>query len=86
MINHPYDIIKERLAMRQIATKQFSIISVATRPSVVYLTMGHIIASEGIKGLYRGLSFGILGQATYSTLRFGIYGKLKNTISKNQGK
>lgn len=85
IINHPYDNVKIKLATRQIATKPFLIYSVETRPSVVYLTVEHIITSEGVRGLYRGLSSGILGQLTYSTLRFGIYGKLKNSIRKNQG-
>ncbi|GES75188.1 mitochondrial carrier [Rhizophagus clarus] len=84
IINHPYDMIKVRMETRQIATKPFLIYSAATRPSAVYLTMERIVTHEGIRGLYRGLYSGILGQVAYSTLRFGIYGKLKNTITKIQ--
>ena len=48
--------------------------------------MIQIVKIEGIRGLYRGLSASILRQATYSTMRFGTYDKLKNAITKNQGK
>lgn len=48
--------------------------------------MIQIIKTEGIFGLYSGLSASILRQITYSTMRFGVYDKLKNLISNNQGK
>lgn len=48
--------------------------------------MIQIVKSEGIMGLYSGLSASILRQITYSTMRFGVYDKLKNFVSKNQGK
>jgi dicarboxylate transporter 10 len=45
-----------------------------------------IVKNEGIGGLYSGLSASILRQITYSTMRFGVYDKLKNFVSKNPGK
>ena len=48
--------------------------------------MIQIIRDEGIRGLYKGLSASILRQATYSTMRFGTYDKLKSYLTKNQGK
>ncbi|KAF2404861.1 mitochondrial carrier [Trichodelitschia bisporula] len=38
----------------------------------------HIVVSDGLKGLYSGLSASLLRQLTYSTTRFGIYETLKN--------
>ena len=48
--------------------------------------MMQIVKNEGIRGLYNGLSASILRQATYSTMRFGTYDKLKSAITKNKGK
>ena len=48
--------------------------------------MMQIVKNEGIRGLYNGLSASILRQATYSTMRFGTYDKLKSALTKNQGK
>ena len=47
----------------------------------------HIIAEEGVGGLYRGLSAGLLRQATYTTARLGIYNYLSEYLAKvNEGK
>lgn len=37
----------------------------------------HVVAQQGVIGLYNGLSASILRQLTYSTTRFGIYGTVK---------
>ncbi|GAB7362567.1 hypothetical protein MBLNU230_g2883t2 [Neophaeotheca triangularis] len=42
---------------------------------------GHIIKSEGIKGVYRGLSASLLRQSTYSMTRFGVYEELKEVVT-----
>lgn len=42
-------------------------------------TFGHVLKSDGILGLYRGLSASLLRQLTYSTTRFGFYEQLKST-------
>ncbi|KAF1821041.1 mitochondrial carrier [Dissoconium aciculare CBS 342.82] len=41
----------------------------------------HIIKSDGVRGLYRGLSASIMRQLTYSTTRFGVYEKMKELVS-----
>ena len=42
--------------------------------------------SEGIRGLYRGFSAAALREATYSSLRFGLYEPLKVVLDTSGGK
>ncbi|RIA81342.1 mitochondrial carrier domain-containing protein [Glomus cerebriforme] len=72
-VSHPLDLTKVRLQTTHGANKA----------STIY-TMIRIVKDEGIRGLYSGLSASILRQITYSTMRFGVYDKLKNIVSKNQ--
>jgi hypothetical protein len=45
-----------------------------------------LIKEEGFGSLYRGLSAGLLRQATYTTARLGFYNKISNAaISYNNG-
>jgi solute carrier family 25 oxoglutarate transporter 11 len=41
-----------------------------------------IIAEEGVGALYRGLSAGLLRQATYTTARLGIYQYISDVLAK----
>lgn len=41
-------------------------------------TFVHVARSQGIWGLYNGLSAALLRQLTYSTVRFGVYEELKS--------
>lgn len=41
----------------------------------------HVFKSDGILGLYRGLSASLLRQLTYSTTRFGVYEELKGLFT-----
>lgn len=45
-----------------------------------------IIKNEGIRGIYAGLSAGLLRQATYTTARMGIYSSLLEKFSNNNQK
>lgn len=47
-------------------------------------TFKHVYNSEGVAGLYRGISASILRQLTYSTARFATYEKLKY-MAENDG-
>lgn len=68
----PIDMVKVRL---QLGAKG-SPISVAAQ----------LIKEEGFGSLYRGLSAGLLRQATYTTARLGFYNKISNAaISYNNG-
>lgn len=43
---------------------------------------GQVIKESGVLGLYRGLSAGLLRQATYTTARLGIFNSLSDTLKK----
>ena len=45
-------------------------------------TFYNIVKSEGVLGLYNGLSASLLRQLTYSTVRFGLYEELKNKTTQ----
>lgn len=58
-----------------------------TMPSSMLGTIQHILKTNGILGLYTGLSASLLRQITYSTTRFGIYEELKSRLTKrNNGR
>lgn len=52
-----------------------------------FAVAGQIIKQDGFASLYRGLSAGILRQATYTTARLGIFNSLSEYLKKsNDGK
>ena len=75
---HPIDLTKVRLQL----IGQGSATQI--RPSAFSVIRG-IVQSEGIRGLYTGLSASLTRQATYGTARIGIYSafleKVRNTPS-----
>ncbi|KAG9292028.1 hypothetical protein G9A89_017927 [Geosiphon pyriformis] len=75
LITHPFDLVKVRLQTSKGATKASSLQTALT-----------IIQTEGIRGLYQGLSASLLRQATYSTMRFGTYDKVKQSLIKKGDK
>ncbi|KAI8366649.1 mitochondrial carrier domain-containing protein [Radiomyces spectabilis] len=70
MVVHPFDLTKVRLQNTKGADK-----------AGMLTTMVRIAKNEGPLKLYAGLSASILRQATYSTVRFGGYEKLKQMVS-----
>jgi hypothetical protein len=44
-----------------------------------------IAAAEGVASLYRGLSAGLLRQATYTTARLGIFNTMTVTLKEMNG-
>ncbi|KAL0260422.1 Mitochondrial dicarboxylate transporter [Diplodia seriata] len=46
----------------------------------------HVAKTDGVTGLYRGLSASLLRQITYSTTRFGIYEQLKTSLTTSTSK
>ncbi|KAI8980428.1 mitochondrial carrier domain-containing protein [Pilobolus umbonatus] len=72
VVVHPFDLTKVRLQNTKGVGKQG-----------MFSTMVKIASSEGVLRLYAGLSASILRQATYSTVRFGVYDKLKNYVTAN---
>lgn len=66
---HPLDLLKVHLQ------------TVAPGEKVGLLKMGvKVVKSDGILGLYNGLSASVLRQLTYSTTRFAIYEGVKNNF------
>lgn len=45
---------------------------------------GDIVRKEGVAALYRGLSAGLLRQATYTTARLGIFNSLQSYLKSSQ--
>lgn len=66
VVTHPLDLVKVRLQTR-----------VAGAPKSMVGTFRYVMRSEGLLGLYSGLSASLLRQLTYSTVRFGVYEDLK---------
>lgn len=71
MVVHPFDLTKVRLQNTKGAGQHG-----------MFSTMVNIARTEGFFKLYAGLSASILRQATYSTVRFGVYDKLKQVVAK----
>ncbi|CAL8069213.1 unnamed protein product [Calicophoron daubneyi] len=74
----PFDLVKNRM--------QMSGIGVATSPyRSSFHALTSIISNEGFLAVYSGLSAGLLRQATYSTVRLGVYTNLMEHFSGPQG-
>jgi dicarboxylate transporter 10 len=69
IVVHPFDLTKVRLQNTKGNVKHS-----------MFTTMVKIAQKEGFFKLYAGLSASILRQATYSTVRFGVYEKLKDYV------
>ncbi|KAI8341652.1 mitochondrial carrier domain-containing protein [Chlamydoabsidia padenii] len=73
IVVHPFDLTKVRLQNSKGSGNQG-----------MFATMVKIARTEGPLQLYAGLSASILRQATYSTVRFGGYEKMKRIVSKDK--
>ncbi|CAG2174680.1 unnamed protein product [Oppiella nova] len=75
----PFDLIKNRMQL-----------SGEGRKGKEFKTSFHairaVVKNEGVGGLYVGLSAGLLRQATYATVRLGIYSSLFEKVSADYGK
>ncbi|KAJ4328363.1 Mitochondrial dicarboxylate transporter [Fusarium piperis] len=69
--SHPLDLVKVRLQATPLSERKN-----------VLETILHIVRNEGVSGLYRGLSAGLLRQLTYGSTRFAIYESIKEQSSK----
>jgi len=68
---HPIDLIKVRL-------------QISPEGGIVSIAKG-IIAQDGVKGLYSGLSASLTRQATYGTARIGLHSYFSDELKKNNG-
>ncbi|CAG8469211.1 7855_t:CDS:2, partial [Racocetra persica] len=74
LVSHPLDLTKVRMQT-----------TTGVNVKGTLKTAIDIIKNEKFPGIYNGFSASILRQATYSTMRFGVYDKLKLLLSKNGG-
>ncbi|CAF0832013.1 unnamed protein product [Adineta ricciae] len=76
---HPMDVVKNRMQMSGVGggAKEY-------RTSFHALTQ--IFGKEGFRGIYSGLSAGLLRQATYTTARLGIYQTLLERFRQPDGR
>ncbi|XP_067658187.1 mitochondrial 2-oxoglutarate/malate carrier protein-like [Haliotis asinina] len=72
----PLDLVKNRMQLSGEGGK-------AREHKTSFHALRHILKTEGITGVYTGLSAGLLRQATYTTTRLGIYTTLFEMVSKD---
>ena len=73
---HPLDTLKVCLQMNEKALK-FN-----ERPPGMFQTAAIVVRTQGVGGLYKGLSAALMRQATYSTTRFAAYDAIKNSMDE----
>lgn len=66
IVIQPIDMIKVRVQLGGVTSSSDSAMAIARR----------IVSSEGVAGLYRGISAAVFRQATYTTARLGIFTSL----------
>lgn len=74
LVTHPIDTIKVRLQLQGELAKS------GVEYKGLFRGSWRIISNEGIGGLYKGLSASLLREATYSTIRMGLYEPIKNLL------
>ncbi|XP_077326820.1 mitochondrial 2-oxoglutarate/malate carrier protein [Lithobates pipiens] len=74
----PLDLVKNRMQLsgEGAKTKEYK---------TSFHAVGSILKKEGVRGIYTGLSAGLLRQATYTTTRLGIYTILFEKLTKADG-
>lgn len=73
---HPADLVKVRMQLDGEMSK-----STTTARQGVLQTGINVFKSDGVLGLYKGLSASLLRQCTYTTTRFGLYNYLKDKLT-----
>jgi len=71
----PMDMVKVRIQLQGEGGSKVQVNPVAIARQ--------IIAQEGVKGLYTGLSAGLLRQATYTTSRMGIFKSMTSYLDRH---
>ncbi|XP_054851162.1 mitochondrial 2-oxoglutarate/malate carrier protein [Eublepharis macularius] len=75
----PLDLVKNRMQLsgEGAKTKEYK---------TSFHAVGSILRQEGVRGIYTGLSAGLLRQATYTTTRLGIYTILFEKLTGEDGR
>eukprot|EP00842_Homolaphlyctis_polyrhiza_P004322 jgi/Hompol1/4891/HPOL_001034-RA len=80
LVTHPVDTIKVRLQLQGELAKRTAGPATPLKYNGFISGMRTVVAEEGLRGLYKGLSASLLREATYSTLRMGLYEPFKNIL------
>uniref|UniRef100_A0A669CTC4 Mitochondrial 2-oxoglutarate/malate carrier protein n=1 Tax=Oreochromis niloticus TaxID=8128 RepID=A0A669CTC4_ORENI len=75
----PLDLVKNRMQLSGQGTK-------AREYKTSFHALFSILRNEGVRGIYTGLSAGLLRQATYTTTRLGIYTILFEKMTSSDGR
>jgi solute carrier family 25 oxoglutarate transporter 11 len=78
-VTHPIDLVKVRM---QLAGSAGELVG---RPPGLLATAAGVVRTDGLLGLYSGISGSVLRQATVIGARLGIYDAVKNVISDSDG-
>ncbi|DAZ96679.1 TPA: hypothetical protein N0F65_009146 [Lagenidium giganteum] len=71
---HPFDLLKVHLQTSK--REQLGLFTAVQR----------VLCSQGLSGLYQGISGGVMREGTYSTMRFAVYQSLKDSaVARNNG-
>lgn len=80
LVTHPMDLIKVRQQVQKMAAAEGALVSVNS-----FAITKQIVNTEGITGLYKGLSASLLRQFTYSGARIASYPYIKNALQTGEG-
>eukprot|EP00043_Microstomoeca_roanoka_P025099 m.7515 g.7515 ORF g.7515 m.7515 type:complete len:304 (+) comp5236_c0_seq1:89-1000(+) len=81
---HPLDTLKVRMQTAVNAAKSPGSAASAVAPRGVIGTFTHVVKTEGVQALYRGLTASLGRQGTYSTTRFAAYDFIKAELMKRK--
>ncbi|KAI1301711.1 Mitochondrial 2-oxoglutarate/malate carrier protein [Halotydeus destructor] len=70
----PLDLVKNRMQLS---------VSQAGKKVTSFQVLGNVVKTEGFTGLYAGLSAGLFRQASYTTVRMGVFTSLLDNFSKD---
>jgi solute carrier family 25 (mitochondrial oxoglutarate transporter), member 11 len=86
-VTHPIDLVKVRMQLygECTASTSSSVSSSSSKPPGMFRTGQIVLKTEGLFGLYKGLSASLLRQATFIGTKFGAYDLLKASARKYNG-
>ena len=80
VVTHPIDLVKVRLQLAGASGEQAC---VGARPSGLFGTAAAVVRSDGLRGLYQGISGSVLRQTTVIGCRLGVYDALKSQLARD---
>lgn len=77
LVTNPLDVVKVRMQVDTHARASGG----GGGPPSMRATIAFILRSEGVRGLYRGLAPSLLREASYSSLRLGLYEPMRDALA-----